>query len=636
MANDIIREEDKERVETPESGLVDWVMDHVNKWEQHRKTNYDDKFKEYYRLFRGIWNSKDRTRDTETSKLISPALQQAIEAQVAEFEEAIFGKGVWFDVSDDVLDNDKNDMAQYRDILREDLELAEVPASVVKALQNGAIWGNGIGKIIIEEIDLPTLNQEVVDEGLGIKRPGVKLTKRILIKLEPLIPMEFVIDPSARDIDEALGCAHVVNKPKHTILEKQAAGIYKNVPLGRFPEGSVILNLLEQSNTANTEDLCKIVEYHGKVPRALLPEDLEDDEIIASLFDEQTIDVDETDLVEAIVTIANDTVLLRADENPLLMQDRSIISYQHDTVTDSFWGRGVAEKGYNAQKALDAELRARIDAMAFSSHPMVAADATRLPRGADYKVRPGKVWLTTGNPSETFMPFMLNGANQATFHQSGDLERMVQMATGAMDSAAPITQNPRNQTASGMSMMQSQFIKRSKRSLQNIDRQFLSKLIYKVAVRYVQFMPERYTSRDPNFKVHASMGIMAREYEQGQLTHLLSIVPSDSAVFGVILKGIFENSSLTNKTELLAGLQQMFAPKPEEQAATQAQLQAMQLELRKTMAEIDKLKSEATRNVADAKAKLAQVDVANDKNLIEAFKVDSSNEKVNNDKSRIK
>ena len=46
---------------------------------------------------------------------------------------------------------------------------------------------------------------------------------------------------------------------------------------------------------------------------------------------------------------------------------------------------GVEEyvrKGITAQKALDAELRARIDALALTIHPMMAMDATRMPRGA--------------------------------------------------------------------------------------------------------------------------------------------------------------------------------------------------------------------------------------------------------------
>ena len=64
-----------------------------------------------------------------------------------------------------------------------------------------------------------------------------------------------------------------------------------------------------------------------------------------------------------------------------MMQDRPVVAFPWDVVPSMFWGRGVCEKGYNSQKALDTELRARIDALALTIHPMLAIDATRLPRG---------------------------------------------------------------------------------------------------------------------------------------------------------------------------------------------------------------------------------------------------------------
>ncbi len=60
-----------------------------------------------------------------------------------------------------------------------------------------------------------------------------------------------------------------------------------------------------------------------------------------------------------------------------MLNDRPFVSYQNDRVPSKFWGRGVAEKGFNPQKALDAELRARIDALALTTHPMMGLDATR-------------------------------------------------------------------------------------------------------------------------------------------------------------------------------------------------------------------------------------------------------------------
>ena len=92
--------EDKEEF-TLEQSLEGWVVDKCQGWRNHFESNYAEKFDEYYRLWRGQWASEDKTRQSERSKIISPALQQAVESSVAELEEATFGRGKWFDITDE-------------------------------------------------------------------------------------------------------------------------------------------------------------------------------------------------------------------------------------------------------------------------------------------------------------------------------------------------------------------------------------------------------------------------------------------------------------------------------------------------------------------------------------------------------
>ena len=54
--------------------LENWVMDKVERWRDHYQSNYQEKFDEYYRLWRGIWAAEDKTRESERSRLISPCL----------------------------------------------------------------------------------------------------------------------------------------------------------------------------------------------------------------------------------------------------------------------------------------------------------------------------------------------------------------------------------------------------------------------------------------------------------------------------------------------------------------------------------------------------------------------------------
>ena len=103
-----------------EETLEGWVLDKCLDWRNHFDTNYSRKFDEYYRLWRGQWSGEDRTRSSERSRIVSPALQQAVESAVAELEEATFGRGRWFDIEDDVNDKQKQDIAYLRETLLKD------------------------------------------------------------------------------------------------------------------------------------------------------------------------------------------------------------------------------------------------------------------------------------------------------------------------------------------------------------------------------------------------------------------------------------------------------------------------------------------------------------------------------------
>lgn len=541
--------------------LVSWILTKVDQWEDYRDNNYKDRWEEYYRIWRGIWKSSDKTRNSERSKLIAPALQQAIEMTVAEHEEATFGRGDWFDIKDDIEDTQKEDAEITRKLLLEDMEIQGIPKAISEIYLNGALFGTGIGKILVEEISEKKPVAAAVSSFFLDTFEAAEVD-RVVVKLEAIPPENFAIDPTARTIDEALGCAHVMVKPKHSTLEKQKSGVYFDVPLGDYID-DIDVSAKGESKPTIDEDKIHIVEYYGLVPKDLL-ENIGNDthEMSMSKYS----NMEDFEMVEAMVTIANKEVLLKAVANPYTMQDRPIIAYQHDTVPNRFWGRGVAEKGFNPQKALDAELRARIDGLALSVHPMMAIDSSKMPRGMRLSVGPGKTIMTTGNPNEVLMPFNFGNINNATFHQSGELERMIQMGTGAMDTATPIGASPRNQTASGMSMIASGAIKRSKRTMQNIERSLLVPMINKFVWRYMQFDPERYKPGDYKFLPRASMGIMAREFEQQQLTNLISTVPPDSPAYWLILKGIFDNSSMTNKNEMLEILnmhmQKVMNPQP--------------------------------------------------------------------------
>src|SRR6056297_2432181 len=303
--NPIVEAEDapEDRSEKGDARLLGYCMQRVTEGERYRDQNYAEKWEEYYRLWRGVWAREDQQRSSERSKLISPALQSAVESTVAEQEEAVFGRNQWFDLVDDYQDRlsgQDKDLQVLRMFLMDRFEEANVPSAMSEIFLNAALYGTGIGKIITEtknakeverSVDQQIIQQiqQAAQQGQIAPEQAQQLAQqavtydvvdkdRFLVKIESVSPFDFVIDPAARNIEEAEFCAHVTYKPLHQIIEKQMEGIYNPVDVGE---------VTTEDRTTGEEyddtDAVKLTEYFGLVPESLLDVDLEENEELVDL-----------------------------------------------------------------------------------------------------------------------------------------------------------------------------------------------------------------------------------------------------------------------------------------------------------------------------------------------------------------
>ena len=567
----------------PQEGeLAEWVMGKCQAWRDHYEANYAERHEEYMRLYRNQWSAEDMERKTERSKLIAPALAQAVESNVAEIEESTFGRGKIFDIRDNFGDQDPKDVAYLRTKLHEDFGVAKIRSSVAEALINAAVFGTGIGEVVLDEMKVykPT-TQPMGDTGMS--EIGVTESYRPVVRLNPIQPRNFLIDPAAPSVDEALGCAVDEYVSRHYVEELQEQGVYRDGYVGDAASDEEI----EPDPKVDTvaRERIRLTKYYGKVPRELL---------LAEGVDEDDI-AEPGHYVESIVVIGNEGTLLKAIPSPYMCQDRPIVAFQWDIVPGVFWGRGVCEKGYMSQKALDTELRARIDALALTTHPMMAVDATRIPRGHKLEVRPGRMIMTNGNPGETLMPFNFGQLNGVTFNQGAALQQMVSQATGAAEANAGMVQN--DVTAAGQSMSQGALMKRQKRTLVNFQENFLVPFVEKSAKRYMQFDPENYPVQDFSFVAFSSLGAMAREYEVAQLSQILQMVGPESPAHGAILVAIIDHLNVGNRDEIMQVLQQAQQPDP---AAQQAAQQQQQMQAAITQGQVQLLNAQAAESQSRA------------------------------------
>ena len=583
--------------------LVDFVVNHCDRWRDYRDTNYLTEWLEYERIFNGEWDAQDKTRESERSRIVTPATQQAVETRHAEIMEAIFGQGEFFDIQDDIRDVNGSplDVAAIKAQLMEDFKVDKIRKSIDQIELLAELYGTGIGEIIVKTEKVFVPSTQPIPGQMGQAAIGVVEKDRIAVKIVPVNPRNFLFDPNGTSIDDCMGVAIEKYVSIHKIVKGQEDGIYRKVEIGTDSMDTDLEPT--QEITQYEDDKVKLLTYYGLVPREYLDQIENEDGEIEDLFPEDSIQDEYSNLVEAIVVIANDGVLLKAEKNPYMMKDRPILAYQDDTVPNRLLGRGTVEKAYNSQKAIDAQVRSHLDSLALTTSPMMAMDATRLPRGAKFEVKPGKAILTNGNPNEILFPFKFGNTDGSNLTTAKEFERMLLMATGTLDSQGMVTAVSRDAGQGGISMATASIIKKYKRTLVNFQEDFMIPFITKAAYRYMQFDPERYPTVDMKFIPTAALGIIAREHEQQQFIALLQTLGPNTPVLPIILKGIMANSSLSNRFELIAMLDKMSQVDPQAQQAAQMQ---QQMALQLAQAQIAVQTTQAEQNKAEAQKLLTE------------------------------
>ena len=581
-----------------EKELVSFVVDHCDRWRDWRDSNYETKWDEYERIYYGVWSAEDRTRDSERSKIISPATRQAVDNRVAETMEGFAGSGKLFEISDDGLDQNPADVEQMQRLLLEDTHNNAYLNNVSSIVKLSEIYGTGIGEILVKtEMERVPTTQDIPEQ--GISEVGVTEREKISVKVKPVNPRNLLIDPNADSVDESLGVGVEEYLSYHQVVRGITSGVYRNVDVKPSYDNDD-LDDSQLDSTQYRDDKVKVIRYYGLVPRDLLESSGEVEQRAEELFPDDDEAAELSDLVEAIVVIANDSQLLKAERSPYMMEDRPIIAYRPEVRPGRFYGVGTVEKAYNMQKAIDAQLRSHMDSLALTTAPMMGIDATRLPRGMKFEVRPGKNILTNGNPAEILQPFKFGSTDASNYETAKGFEAMLLQATGTLDSAELVKSaagGGGQNNGMGMSLAMSAIVKKNRVAMASFQDDFIIPMVKKVAYRYMQFDPDRYPMQDFKFTTLSSIGAIAKEHEQQQLIGLMQTLGPNSPIVPILLRSIVETSSLLNKEQLVMQLDQMSQPDPQ---AQEMQQQQAQLQMGLVQAQANELNARAQESAADA------------------------------------
>jgi len=265
--------------------LTSFVVNHCDRWRDYRNVNFLDDYLEYERIFRGEWAAEDKTRESERSRIVTPATQQAVETRHAEIMEAIFGQGEFFDIEDDLKDVNGNplDVEMLKAQLMEDFKQDKIRKSIDQIELMAEIYGTGIGEIVVKTEKIFEPATQPIPGEMGQAAIGVVEKNRIAVKIVPVNPKNFLFDPNGTSIDDCMGVAIEKYVGIHKIVEGIEKGIYRKVNITSTYEDTDLEPTQEVSQYRDEKVL--LLTYYGLVPREYLTNE---DEEIEELFPENS------------------------------------------------------------------------------------------------------------------------------------------------------------------------------------------------------------------------------------------------------------------------------------------------------------------------------------------------------------
>ena len=542
--------------------LVTSIVTKCEDWSQARDNEHMAEWEYAWRIWYGQHSEKDKERQSERSKYISPDTQSAIEAAGAEIEEALFGRESWVDMGDPQLTTTVSD------------DMADQTGNFSEAILLGGIYGTGIVKGVIKGSSLHP--------------------KQTVVAIEPFA---FIPEPGPDKISDMYGCAHEFLSSRHLIEQGIADGIYRKVRLEPWADIIQTPDPTKSRLHVDTDEI-HVYEWHGLVPARDLKRWARNRQVPDGIGDDK--------LVEAIVTIANKSEVLRAEYNP---GARSLAAFQFERNPKNFWGRGIPHRTKWPQRGIDTEMRARQDSLGFSTFPMMMASAQALPRNADFSVRPGRVFaVNTGGPVRDAMQILqFPPPDPQTYAHTGELSKKLEVASGQMMNGVSLGEGDISRTGSGVaSMFMGSQIRRIARTIRNIEDQMMIPFLRGYVERMARISPSKYQlpPEGKKIKVLSGLGIMAREFEVTQLTQVLAMIP-DGPVKLLLARVILENSPMIEKAQVMSlvnfAIQQELtekeeAPTPADEVAVarlQFDQEALQMNMQVKMAEIQQKQEEA-------------------------------------------
>lgn len=470
----------RKRIENKDLGIKDYMADKVllNYITNEFKRMDDDfqvrarAFVRWYKQFRGILD--DKVSKTTKSRLFLNRTKVACMAGVANVMDVLFPSEDFFDVLDRT-SAEVEKAENSKELLQWVLHVGDFFTEAMQFILQAAIYGTAFAKLVPVEIIERVIDKEpVVIEGVQVGVRNVERDRHIkYVKFELVDIFDMRIDPAATSIDRdsSSGLFHIMRRRLNYLRQLERKGIYKNID-------DVVKHISSKKNSNSTDkrrtsiglpqledykESVEIEEYYGVVPA-----DIAKSAGIEVLPDEHE--------VECIVTMAERTVIIRAERNKLPNQMRPFVASVWEPSGDrTFYGRGIVENVRGAQQALNATANLRLDNQAWAIAAPMIVNLDKIESPEDLVARVNWVIRGRGAPGDIASFVNIPNVTASAMSEQREFERHIEDES-AINKIVQATESfGSNRTLGGISLAYSA----ASRTVRLIARGFEINLIHK-------------------------------------------------------------------------------------------------------------------------------------------------------------
>ena len=425
----------------------------------------------------------------QEAALFVGSTRNKVRATRAKLVDALFGNGKMpFDT------NPVNDeLQEFSDcmetILTEQMERMNLKTLLKDGVDSLATYGTGVivGPFVRQEKHIET----TADNSLGYTRIKEQEYPYDAPYYELASTLDCIPDPEARNFADGRGLFWRTWESKHTVRAWMADKSYKNIEAallggdGNEDSGSDRAKQMRGNNETWFKDgRVKVARFFGKVPARMLSKD---DDITdapdsqTTIHEDNSTPGDDGEMVDAIVIMAGGHIV-KANRAPYSEDCDPVLVAQYERVPHEFWGVGVADNNSPHQKVVNAAFRLFMNGKAMALMGTKSVDRSKFMPGEDFKKTPGKVWqMKPGLSPEERQTAIINHIEPDV---SSGWREVIEVSEGFSDDDTALNKYTQgddsrnlNKTASGISMIMAAGSLPSKEVLQNIDGQWIIKIV---------------------------------------------------------------------------------------------------------------------------------------------------------------